>query len=103
MANLNFIPEEEKKKRELAEESARRIQEKAEGKHNTVDPNAHTKDECLQMYDRGFVSDGIKFELVRCRKCGNEKEAAVSSDFFHTKICAKCMRMSNTNKTVVEL
>jgi len=103
MVNLNFIPEERKREIELAEENARKVNERAEGKHTDSNEEVHSKDECLQMYDRGYVSNGIKFELVRCRKCGNEKEAAVSSDFYQTKVCANCMRKQRSTRTVVEL
>jgi hypothetical protein len=103
MVNLNFIPNEQKKRIERAEEDQRKVDEKAEGKHNKENHDAHSKDECLQMYDRGFISDGVQFVNVRCRKCGSEKQAAKSSDFYHTKICAICMRKTQNNRSVVEI
>ena len=103
MVNLNFIPEEQKKRMEQAEEDQRKVDEKAQGKHNKENPEAHSKDECLQMYDRGFIADGIQFVSVRCRKCGSEKEAAKSSEFYNTKVCASCMRRMQNNRTVIEI
>ena len=100
--NINLIPEKKKNQIDKVLADEHLVKERAEGKHIQSNKTDMTEEEYQQMYNANYIDKGIEIVQIKCRKCGQVKEAAKSSHFYYTKVCSKCNRKVDRKKPVIE-
>jgi len=57
-----------------------------------------SKNEYLQMLDKGLFDKGVPLVQMKCTKCGRVKEGTKTSTMYYNKVCANCMRKLKAGK-----